>query len=715
MQPGLFNAINLIKLFCAGLVVTAHYAAGFFQFSFYSFGTGGFFLIAGYYALNWEHSRGLSYIAKRLLRLYPGYMAAVIAILIVKYPISQWPEIFFHHAIFLLAAPDQATVFSLNPPFWSMPVFFTFFVLLAFLPAVIKPRLITVIWLASLPFAAKSLGFLEWREGYLDYLAVPMHLYAFWLGGWVGYKAREGQYISHQSYTLAACCLMLLIVLIGANYQTVTYQWLNSGYQYRLLMVTLFAALFWCWLHSPLIQRKLALINWLGTISFGIFLFHMLPMGLLRQHLNGWSGVIPSIVISIVLAWLSWTMVESPLQRRFKPLIERWRVPQFNWPGKSWLAHQLHSAWSRSTTRLLALLTLAVITRVLAIWVQTAHSNECLVCLILSSLWQDLPLLAAIAMLSLFAGRVLHQSYRLFIHALVLTLLLVYWVDAFMLMQELTRLSVWLGAQMHQATSSIIKSLLLGWHLPFLAFGLWLILQFTMEGNRPWRRPMKRLKNITLTTCVLAACLIFLLAAAPDTEKNHWMVSPAFAKPVYDATLLEQIKYERNQIRLDQLQASEQSGLFTLNFSSPQLLRLTSTGYGSSGAGVFRIHDASQPGKPLFRPGRGVSLVGISVKGEAVQLAHADLCISPRGSMATPFAPVIEKHKDYLAFAVIVSDSAFCWDNIDLKPVLANTPLVKWPQITFRQAYISVFEPGGKVLEIFSNAGKASIYLQPKK
>src|SRR5690554_7418490 len=132
MRSHEFYVLNLIKVLGASLVVASHYGGHFLGVDFYAFGTGAFFIVAGFYALNAETARGLHYLAKRLVRLYPGYLVAVGAYLLVRgIPSGDWPYLAGHHALFLLATPDVATVFSLNPAFWSLPVFFSFFLIVA--------------------------------------------------------------------------------------------------------------------------------------------------------------------------------------------------------------------------------------------------------------------------------------------------------------------------------------------------------------------------------------------------------------------------------------------------------------------------------------------------------------------------------------------------------------------------------------------------------
>ncbi|MFG6668612.1 acyltransferase family protein [Halomonas sp. HNIBRBA4712] len=326
MSPPIFNALYLIKVFGALLVVACHYAGHYYQFSFYSNGTGCFFIVAGYYALNWERSRGLHYLAKRLVRLYPAYLVAVIAYLLTQWPpLSSWPGLLFHHLTFLLTVPDKATAFALNPPFWSLPVFFTFFALVALLPR-LTPRAWQVVALMGVAVATLHTPLIEWRDGYIELWVFPLHLFAFWLGGVIGQLAHRREVEASHAFTWLALALMAVIIASGFFYQTfleLTFE--LSGFYFRGVMVLLFGLLFWAVLHSRLITRSSRPLAFLGTISFGVYLFHNLPPLWLDPLIDGAWALPIAFLLSVLLAWGSWALVEAPLLRFLKPRLARWK------------------------------------------------------------------------------------------------------------------------------------------------------------------------------------------------------------------------------------------------------------------------------------------------------------------------------------------------------------------------------------------------------
>ncbi|WP_087720916.1 acyltransferase family protein [Salinicola salarius] len=320
MNARTINTLSLIKVFGAGLVITAHYSSVFYERAFYSFGTGCFFVVAGYYALTWERSRGIVYFAKRMIRLYPGYLAAVFAYLITTPSAwEEWPPLLLHHLALLLTASRVETVYALNPAFWSLPVFVTFFAIIACLPR-FTPTFRSVAMLAVLPFVVITLGGLEWRNGYLQLWAFPLYFYAFVLGGAIGHVMRHHAQKPSAGFTIAAVALAVAVVTAGAFYKPLG---LDAPklvtFLYEEIMTVLYGALLWCLLNSPLVDRKLPLISFAGNISFGIYLFHNLPPHVFKPLLPPIPAIALSLVATMLLAWLSLIAIERPIQRWLKP------------------------------------------------------------------------------------------------------------------------------------------------------------------------------------------------------------------------------------------------------------------------------------------------------------------------------------------------------------------------------------------------------------
>lgn len=318
MDTRTINALSLLKILGALLVIGAHYLPLFYETAFFSFGTGCFFLAAGYYALNWEKSRGFPYLLKRLARLYPGYLMAVIAYLVAAPDHwHEWPTLLLHHMVFLLSAASTETVFALNPAFWSLPVFMTFFILAAFIKRP-HPSFKGVAFFLPLPFITLWLGGLEWRDGYLQLLAFPLFFYAFWLGGAIGQKQQDDKACRTQ-YTVMAVVLTGLIVMAGMVYGK-----FNPGghkgytFLYEEGMTFLYGALLWSLLHSRFAMQRHPLIERAGALSFGIYLFHNFPTHFLAARLPDTIALVLSFFITLLLATASLYIIERPMQRYLK-------------------------------------------------------------------------------------------------------------------------------------------------------------------------------------------------------------------------------------------------------------------------------------------------------------------------------------------------------------------------------------------------------------
>ena len=62
---------------------------------------------------------------------------------------------------------------------------------------------------------------------------------------------------------------------------------------------------------------------WLGRISYGVYLWHYPVLGFLVDEVGiGYALRLPvTAVVSVIAAYLSFTLVERPLSRRLRPLL----------------------------------------------------------------------------------------------------------------------------------------------------------------------------------------------------------------------------------------------------------------------------------------------------------------------------------------------------------------------------------------------------------
>lgn len=307
------------------LVVSAHYAPPLLGAHFFSHATSVFFLTCGFLAFApaaRQPRRGWPYLQRRLWRLYPGF--AVAALLYgITHSVWQadWWAIAWHHATLFLLSHGAKDVFTLNPAFWSLPVFVTFYALLAMLPRLFSPTLWQWAILAMLPFAVEVAGWHLWRGRYLELLALPLHLHAFWLGGLLRqWQLRYSLTVRH-GYSLAAFLCIGLIVTAGLH-QPALEALLPGVMGFRLMMILLFAVALWLALHSPSARHHWRLITPVAQLGFGLYLLHNLPLqwfNLLPVALPGGVAAATGLAVSLLLAWCLRHGVEQPLQRMRVP------------------------------------------------------------------------------------------------------------------------------------------------------------------------------------------------------------------------------------------------------------------------------------------------------------------------------------------------------------------------------------------------------------
>jgi len=124
------------------------------------------------------------------------------------------------------------------------------------------------------------------------------------------------QWMSPKIMASAALCI---IVFTGYNFSHGIFTGhglLGSGWLYALLLASIVLAENYIGKFIP------ATLVWLGNISFSLYLIHTLLNAGLGKRLeklgveDGYERFFLSIIISSVLAWLSWRYIETPFLRK---------------------------------------------------------------------------------------------------------------------------------------------------------------------------------------------------------------------------------------------------------------------------------------------------------------------------------------------------------------------------------------------------------------
>lgn len=326
------NNFNLIRLLLAVLVILSHSALlvdgdarreplvrWFHTMTFGEFAVDGFFILSGYLIFqSWDSTPKFGvFAAKRILRVYPGYVVAALASGLVVGPFGAasptfWSELrpwaFFWNLVTLRGARVPA-VFpgqpfpdvngSLWTIFWE---FICYFVLagLAVLGVGKRRRLwfVATVLLLSIPLLAK-MGADPVVSGVHLPVAHPFFRLAghFFVGGTYYLFRDRVRFAAPQ----ALVCVVLLVACLFSRVLAEPALAVLGGYS----LLTL----------AFLRRGPLMAFNRLPDISYGVYLYAWPIQKLLLWKTNGltpWTLFLASTALCFVVALVSWYGVEKP-------------------------------------------------------------------------------------------------------------------------------------------------------------------------------------------------------------------------------------------------------------------------------------------------------------------------------------------------------------------------------------------------------------------
>ncbi|HRY15851.1 MAG TPA: acyltransferase family protein [Candidatus Competibacteraceae bacterium] len=323
--------VDIFRLLMASLVLATHFLNPFVGFSFYAFGTGGFFIAAGYFCFaNPQHCySNAGFILMRIIRLYPAYIIALFGYLLIKPKLDeQWLLILVQHGLLLLTVTSKSEVFYFNPPFWCIPSFVEFFIFFAFIRDRYDPvKLFTLSFAFVITMKLTSQGAPEWLR-----LHFPYYAYAFFLGGVI-------QKVCSESVPwpwwlpppgVAAILCVALVVGLGSLFEWIGEARLAElpGWRfYHELCVFLHGGTLLCLLYTPWKNGQGRFLTEIARAGFSIYLFHILILREVQLYLNGISGLLVAIILTIGLAVAIQRMIENPIRRWGKRLGQRFLAP----------------------------------------------------------------------------------------------------------------------------------------------------------------------------------------------------------------------------------------------------------------------------------------------------------------------------------------------------------------------------------------------------
>lgn len=280
-----------------------------------------FFLISGYIISQvLARQSTCKFLFKRIFRIYPLYMAAVLMQVIYQWRIASPIPFSVLGPQLLLIGDFFATPYSLGGVEWTLRIEMIFYVLMAllqslglmhnrakWLPWILSICLWVLALLPPLPISP------SWSKGYIN-LYAPFLVFGIFVDL---YERRRVQFIWLAYVGLIVCGQYFFLI---GKYQP---SWLNA--HFAILALALFLV---SWA-----LRNLFIVNswilFLSSLTYGVYLFHLWtwrPMGDFLQRVRlPWLPVdLQRLVLLLSLCLLMSYCVERPAIRFAEKLLQHW-------------------------------------------------------------------------------------------------------------------------------------------------------------------------------------------------------------------------------------------------------------------------------------------------------------------------------------------------------------------------------------------------------
>jgi peptidoglycan/LPS O-acetylase OafA/YrhL len=288
----------------------------------------GFFVVSGYLVfMSLENSRGIGdYLGKRVRRIYPAYFAvvagcAVLGLLVSTVPPMQYAStdlvryLAANLAFLNFLAPTLPGVFRANPQpevngaLWTLKIEVMFYAsvpVIAWLGTRLgRTRTLATLYVLAAVYVV-AMNWLAARTGNNFYLLLQRQLpgqLGFFLAGAASYYYAD--FITRRwKWILPAA-----IVALAAAY---------SSYHLKVLLLP--AALGAIVVYVAVGLRHLGNFGKYGDLSYGIYIFHfpviqlLVSTGFFRE--SPFGALAATISLVLVLAFMSWHLVEKPFLRK---------------------------------------------------------------------------------------------------------------------------------------------------------------------------------------------------------------------------------------------------------------------------------------------------------------------------------------------------------------------------------------------------------------
>ena len=293
-----------------------------------------------------------TYWAKRLVRVVPAYFVCLTALIVLNRhgeKLDGWRDIVLHYTF--LFNFREASVFSINPPFWTLAVEVQFYLLLPFFVVLVRNMKPAAGGTCLLAFAAASyvaywLVMESWPAGssgigrdspVLQY-SLPAHLPHFLLGTAAGvlYLSLRDRgdvpWLPGVSNLIFCLCGALVLVTLATpldNLLKLPYGRYNWPFVPILLTAMIVFAPF-----SPPAATLLesSPLRLLGVISYGVYIYHLPVQNATGRYMTmlalnpveHWMifGAV-SLLLTALVASLSYSLLELPFRRIVRRSIGR--------------------------------------------------------------------------------------------------------------------------------------------------------------------------------------------------------------------------------------------------------------------------------------------------------------------------------------------------------------------------------------------------------
>ncbi|MEN4545965.1 acyltransferase [Pantoea agglomerans] len=297
-----------------------------------------FFLISGFVitlsAAKAPHGifGALSFLKKRAMRILPAYYIILVITFFLTGAMST-----FHYAdkteniisalTFMPILPDHAPFYvddnGVYGVRWTLnyEVMFYLFISVALLFAK-RWFMAAILFAATLVVLPLLMGhqLTLQPDGYkvdsalLGLITNPM-TWLFLTGMLIGLVLPYLKWLSPRIMSVAAVCSLITAAYFFSHGMYVGHGMLSSGWVFGLILLTFV-------LSEDIIGKYVPnFLIWLGDISFSLYLIHTLMNNGLGKRFaaigieDGYVRFIVSIVLSVLLAWLSWRYIERPFLR----------------------------------------------------------------------------------------------------------------------------------------------------------------------------------------------------------------------------------------------------------------------------------------------------------------------------------------------------------------------------------------------------------------